>query len=215
MSIYSPKSLKMSKDLSYRIAKRTMDVGLSLLIGFLLIPLFLLLICLVLIIDGKPVFFRQKRVGQHNRTFTMIKFRTMSNDNRTIRTAYNWEKQVPDDFVFKSGSGVYVTKIGKWLRKLSVDELPQLYNVLRGDMSLIGPRPEVPAIAKYYDKNQQKRLKVKPGITGYAQVHGRSDLTHGQKIAYDVHYIENCSLKLDLIILIKTIGTVMTRRGAY
>lgn len=108
-----------------------------------------------------------------------------------------------------------MTGIGKLLRKLSLDELPQIINVLKGEMSLVGPRPEVPEITAYYNVEQAKRLNMKPGITGLAQINGRSNIPHGRKINYDIDYVENCSLLLDIKILIRTIRVVFSREGAY
>lgn len=122
---------------------------------------------------------------------------------------------MPDDFQFKGGTDSAVTPIGKILRKYSLDELPQLFNVLHGTMSLVGPRPEIPQITEFYDESQAKRLLVKPGLTGYAQVNGRSEINHGQKIKLDRYYVENCSLWLDIRIIFATILYVLKGKGAF
>ena len=128
---------------------------------------------------------------------------------------YQWSDGVPIDFLFETPPQQKITKIGRIYRKLSIDELPQLFNVLRGDMSLIGPRPEILEITQLYSRYQAKRLKVKPGMTGYAQINGRSVINHGMKIEYDLYYIENQSFRLDAKIFFKTIGLVIRGKGAW
>ncbi|KMJ55034.1 glycosyl transferase, partial [Bacillus sp. LL01] len=123
---------------------------------------------------------------------------------------------VPDDFVFKtSTSNPNVTKVGYYLRKFSIDELPQFLNVLLGDMSVIGPRPEIPVITECYNDYQKQRLNVKPGITGYAQINGRSNIPHKAKVEYDRYYCENCSLTLDVKIFFATIFQTIKGKGSY
>lgn len=177
----------------------------------------LLIALLIYIKNGSPVLYKQIRTGIYNKPFVIWKFRTM-NQNEQLRKhhhEYHWDDKVPDDFVFKTLGNPEITKLGAFLRKYSLDELPQLINVLRGDMSIVGPRPEIPAITKYYNDEQSKRLLMKPGMTGYAQVNGRSEINHGQKIAYDLFYINNCSLLLDIKIIFRTIVQVISGRGAY
>ena len=152
----------------------------------------------------------------HSKKFRILKFRTMkvALHNKKKHT-YDWEEGVPDHFQFKTESDENVTTIGKFLRKYSLDELPQLLNVLVGHMSLVGPRPEIPAITDLYSHKQVQRLLVKPGITGYAQVNGRSDINHGKKIEYDLYYVQNRSLRLDIKIIVATIVAVIKAKGAY
>ncbi len=133
----------------------------------------------------------------------------------SVKTTYVWTEGVPDDFLFKSSHNIEITKIGAILRKTSLDELPQLFNVLKGEMSLIGPRPEIPEITEHYSEKQMNRLYAKPGLTGWAQVNGRSDSCHGQKIDHDLYYVENCSFRLDMKILILTIVMICNGKGAY
>ncbi|MFD1360708.1 sugar transferase [Lentibacillus salinarum] len=201
----------------YFLLKRTLDISVSFILLVLLAPLFLI-ICLVLYIkDGKPVFFKQTRIGKHNDPFIIVKFRTMTasaNDVSSGTFSAGWVRGVPNHFIFKSNMSTSVTRIGRHLRKYSLDELPQLINVLKGEMSLVGPRPEIPAITQYYNENQEKRLLMKPGITGYAQINGRANMNHGRKIAYDLYYIENCSFFLDLKIIARTIIQVIKANGA-
>lgn len=150
-----------------------------------------------------PAFFRQTRIGQDGAPFEMWKLRTMRMDT---------------DLYAEAPAGAEdprVTETGRWLRKTSLDELPQLWNVVRGEMSLVGPRPEMPFIVDTYDEWQRRRLTVKPGITGLWQILGRKDLPMHENLQYDFYYIRNQSIVLDLSILVRTVGAVLTRRGAY
>lgn len=200
----------------YHYVKRILDVVISLLLLICCLPIFILVSIAVILFSGGPVFFTHSRTGLHNEPFTIFKFRTMRvmklDDNRH---KYEWQEGVPDSFLFKTADDATVTSIGKILRKYSLDELPQLLNVLKGDMSLVGPRPEIPAITNMYNAHQEKRLLVKPGVTGYAQINGRSEISHGQKIEYDLFYVENWSLLLDMKIIGATFGYVIKGKGAY
>src|SRR5262249_18824289 len=146
--------------------------------------------------------FVQERVGWHGRTFRMWKFRTL--DSRSD----------PYAVAPRTASDPRITEFGRWLRATSIDELPQVWNVLRGEMSLVGPRPEMPFIAAGYDEWQRRRLTVKPGITGLWQILGRKDLPMHENLQYDFYYIRNRSLLLDCSILVRTVGAVLSRRGA-
>ena len=137
------------------------------------------------------------------------------NHNQERFKHVDWKHGVPDNFIFKSSAENNTTKTGQFLRKYSLDELPQLVNVLRGEMSLIGPRPEIPEITKWYSIHQKARLKIRPGITGLAQVSGRSNMNHGQKVDYDLYYIHNACLLLDIKILFMTMLKVFKTEGAY
>ncbi len=186
----------------------------------ILSPLFLILTIFIIKEDGRPVFFKQQRSGKNDMHFNMFKFRSMrlrhEVNGKMKRNKYYWENGVPDDFVFKTASieNPNITNTGKFIRKYSLDELPQFYNVLKGDMSIVGPRPEIIEITRCYNNYQRERLLVKPGITGWAQVNGRSDMNHGDKIKYDLYYVNNFSLLLDLKILLKTISQVLLGKGA-
>src|SRR5699024_10060044 len=127
-----------------------------------------------------------------------------------------WKDGVPDNFIFKAESehNPNITKVGNFIRRYSLDEIPQFFNVLKGDMSIIGPRPEIINISRFYNSYQKKRLEINPGITGLAQVNGRSEINHGKKIKYDIDYVEHFSLWLDLRILLKTIAQVIGGRGS-
>ncbi|MFD2132660.1 sugar transferase [Pseudogracilibacillus auburnensis] len=199
----------------YFVIKRFMDIIGSLFLLFLLLPLILITTLTIIIFEGTPVLFKQERIGKDEKSFIIWKFRTMQlNKSSTKKSGRSWTNGVPDDFIFKSSVAMNVTKIGFWLRKFSIDEIPQLINVLKGEMSFIGPRPEIPEIVHYYNECQMQRLYVKPGITGYAQVNGRSNINHGEKIHYDLKYVKNCSFLLDTKIVFLTIIKVIKADGA-
>jgi lipopolysaccharide/colanic/teichoic acid biosynthesis glycosyltransferase len=205
-----------SKPLSYQLSKRCFDIIISLAAIIVLSPIILLVAICIFVIDGGPVTFKQERAGIHNKRFIIWKFRTMKGNLQSKHHNYNWMNGIPDDQNIRTTSSIPdITKTGSFLRKYSLDELPQLFNVLIGDMSIVGPRPEIPEIARHYNERQLHRLEVKPGITGYAQINGRSDMSHGDKIKHDLYYIDNCSISLDLKIILKTIIVVIFRKGAY
>ncbi len=193
-----------------RIVKRGIDI-VGALIGLILTsPLFLIIPILIKLDSEGPVFFRQERVGR-DRNFILLKFRTMVKDAEKLHKEYMKKYGV----MFKLKDDPRVTRIGRFLRKTSLDELPQLINVLKGEMSLVGPRPPMPEEVEHYSRDQRKRLGIKPGITGLWQVSGRSDIPFDQWVKLDVYYIENWSLWLDFQILLKTIWVILTRKGAY
>ncbi|WP_413524485.1 sugar transferase [Carnobacterium divergens] len=203
----------------FQIQKRIFDI----VIGFALLIVSLLIIIpvsiLIVVEDGFPIIFKQIRVGKNRELFYIYKLRSMKkkgNSSSNVKISSGWSDSVPDNFVFKSTGDVNpnITQVGKFIRKMSIDELPQFINVVLGNMSLVGPRPEIQEIANFYDENQLKRLNVKPGITGWAQINGRSDMTHKEKIDFDLFYVENQSFKLDLLIFFKTLSVVFTGRGS-
>lgn len=151
---------------------------------------------------GRPIFFKQQRPGLNEKIFYLIKFRTMKND---LQQSNPNDQILPDE--------VRITEFGKILRALSLDELPTLFNVIKGDMSLVGPRPLLVKYIERYSSEERKRHNVKPGITGLAQINGRNSLSWEEKFKYDVWYVNNRSLWLDIKILIKTIKKVFTREG--
>ncbi|MCF6138735.1 sugar transferase [Pseudalkalibacillus berkeleyi] len=204
-------------DHSLLVYKRIIDIVLGSLIFIVVSPIFFLIMLVIFLLDGGPIFFVQTRSGLNNKPFKIYKFRTMTNKNSLQKNNHNysWENGVPDEFVFKGKENPNITKIGKVLRRTSMDELPQIINVLLGTMSLVGPRPEIPQITQFYSDYQRSRLSCKPGITGYAQINGRSTINHGEKIKFDLYYVRNWSLKLDLIILWKTIFQVLSGKGSY
>jgi exopolysaccharide biosynthesis polyprenyl glycosylphosphotransferase len=169
----------------------------------------------ILATDGRPVLFRQRRVGQNAEEFTMLKFRTMVRNADQVKAGLAHLNLNSDGVLFKMKSDPRVTKVGGVLRRYSLDELPQLFNVLGGSMSLVGPRPPLPdEVAKYTDE-VRRRLLVKPGLTGLWQVSGRSDLPWEEAVRLDLSYVENWSLGLDAVILLKTPTATMKGTGAY
>ncbi len=182
---------------------------------FLLSPLFLVISLLIKAEDGGPVFFKQVRIGRNGEPFEVWKFRTMVADAERLKVQLAAQNE-GNDALFKMRKDPRVTKPGTWLRRYSLDELPQLLNVVRGEMSLVGPRPALPEeTAKYDGTHMIRRIVVKPGITGLWQVSGRSDLSLADSMRLDVHYVENWSLFLDLQILWKTGRAMIGGDGAY
>lgn len=208
------KGNKINKPIQFAM-KRIFDIIFSLFALILLSPVFLLLAVWIMLDDGLPIFFKQKRSGHHDTVFELYKFRSMKNKQVAVASnshdQYDWEDGVPDDFIFKmtEEENPNITKVGRFIRKYSLDELPQFINVLKGEMSIIGPRPEILAISKFYNEEQKERLLIKPGITGWAQVNGRSNMDHGEKIRHDLYYVYHFNLWLDIKILFKTIFQVV------
>ena len=197
-----------------QVVKDVFDKVVALAAMVLLSPLFAFVMLAIKLDDRGPVFFRQVRVGKDGHTFSLWKFRTMVVDaeqRKAELAALNEGAGV----LFKMRKDPRVTKVGGWLRRRSLDELPQLFNVLTGDMSLVGPRPVLPAEAARYADHMRRRLVVKPGITGLWQVNGRSDLAWDEAVRLDLRYVENWSLALDLQILWKTWSAVVRGQGAY
>jgi exopolysaccharide biosynthesis polyprenyl glycosylphosphotransferase len=196
------------------LIKEAFDRLLASSVLLVLLPALLVLGLAIRLADGGPALFRQTRVGKDGRPFSVYKFRTMVVDaeQRKVHLAALNET---DGVLFKIRNDPRVTPIGRWLRRYSLDELPQLLNVLTGDMSLVGPRPALPAEAAEYGHDMRRRLRVKPGITGLWQVNGRSDLSWDEAVRLDVRYVENWSFVLDLQILWKTLSAVTSGAGAY
>jgi exopolysaccharide biosynthesis polyprenyl glycosylphosphotransferase len=198
---------------STQAMKRAMDIFVSGLVLILTSPLLLLGAISILIDSGRPVFFRQKRAGKDGVPFTMLKFRTMVADAED-RLGELIDLSKLDEPAFKIPDDPRVTRVGKFLRRTSIDELPQLINVLRGEMSLVGPRPEEEAIVALYDERQRGRLAIKPGLTGPMQVYGRSDLTFEERLAMERDYLDNLSLLTDLQLLMRTPRAIVRGEGA-
>jgi exopolysaccharide biosynthesis polyprenyl glycosylphosphotransferase len=195
------------------LAKRLMDIVISTLVLIVLAPLLVLVALLIKFTSPGPIFFTQNRVGMNQRRFRLYKFRSMiaGAEERVHDLAHLNELDGP---AFKIVNDPRITPLGRFIRKTSIDELPQLFNVLRGEMSLVGPRPPLPTEVKQYDWLFRRRLSVKPGITCVWQVSGRSDVNFQEWMDMDKRYVENWSLLLDLKILLKTIPAVIFCRGA-
>lgn len=179
--------------------KRMLDFILSFIAVVCLSPLLLILYCLVRVKLGAPVLFRQERPGRGGEIFTLCKFRTMT-EKRDENGAL-----LPDE--------ERLTSFGKFLRSTSLDELPELFNILKGDMSLVGPRPLLVCYLPWYTEEESRRHDMRPGLTGLAQVNGRNALVWEERFAYDLEYVEHCTFFMDVQILMKTIGKVIKRSG--
>jgi exopolysaccharide biosynthesis polyprenyl glycosylphosphotransferase len=197
-----------------RVVKGGLDRIVAAAALLLLAPVLLALALAVRLDSPGPVLFRQERVGINGSTFTMVKFRSMVVDAEQ-RLDVLRSSNISDGLLFKLRDDPRVTRVGRWLRRLSLDELPQLLNVLAGSMSLVGPRPPLPSEVAAYDSSVRRRLLVKPGLTGLWQVSGRSDLPWDEAVRLDLRYVENWSLALDLLILWRTGRAVLGRSGAY
>jgi len=196
------------------MVKRLFDLVFSMISLLLVLPLLGVISLIVLVVNGRPIFFRQKRAGSNGRIFEMLKFRTMVKGAENIRP-------LPEDvdengnMIFKKKNDPRVTGFGRFLRRFSLDELPQLFNILKGDMSLVGPRPELPELVEKYQPWQRKRFAIPQGLTGWWQIHGRSDKPMYLHTEDDLYYIQHYSIWLDLYILINTFWIVIRGKGAY
>ncbi|ASN51476.1 sugar transferase [Sinomonas sp. R1AF57] len=196
------------------LVKRGMDIVLSAAALAVLAPVLGVLALIVRLDSPGPVIFRQERVGRGGTPFTMLKFRSMVHDAEARRTALA-EQNEGSGVLFKMRTDPRVTRCGRWMRKYSLDELPQFVNVLMGDMSLVGPRPPLPREFGAYESYTFRRMLIKPGITGLWQINGRSDLEWDDAVRLDLYYVENWSLTGDLMILWRTLKAVITPVGAY
>jgi exopolysaccharide biosynthesis polyprenyl glycosylphosphotransferase len=198
-----------------RVLKGLFDRVAALAAIIVLAPVMVTIACLVRTTSEGPALFRQTRVGKAGSTFSIYKFRSMKVTAEEELGGLLRENESSDGLLFKLRRDPRVTPVGRWLRRFSLDELPQLFNVVRGEMSLVGPRPPLPSEVDRYEGHVHRRLLVKPGVTGLWQVSGRSDLSWEESVSLDLHYVENWSLALDVCILWKTVGAVLQRRGAY
>jgi exopolysaccharide biosynthesis polyprenyl glycosylphosphotransferase len=197
-----------------RVAKALLDRLVALIALIVLSPLLVAIALAIRVSSPGPAIFRQARTGWHGREFTMWKFRTMVRDAESLRSSLAELNRHATGELFKVTVDPRVTRLGRWLRRTSLDELPQLVNVLRGQMSLVGPRP-LPVTDRRYDGEARRRLFVKPGLTGLWQISGRSDLDWEESVRLDLRYVEQWSLALDALIIWKTLFAVVKGRGAY
>lgn len=198
----------------YSIIKKIMDLVLSLIGLILLIPVFLILAILVKLDSKGPVFYAHTRKGKNRSDIKIYKFRTMYSNSDEIFESFSDEQKEEYYKNFKLDNDPRVTKIGDFLRRTSLDEIPQLINVLKGDLSLVGPRPIVEKEICKYGQYADKLFSVIPGITGYWQSHGRSDTSYDERIEMDMYYIDNKSILLDIKIMFKTVISVIKKEGA-
>ncbi len=203
----------MEKSFGYNFIKRIMDITGSLLLLILSWPLFIIIPILIKIDSKGPIFFIQKRLGLKGNIFNTIKFRSMvAKAEDLLKT----EKELMEEYLkcYKLAEDPRITRTGYFLRKSSLDELPQIFNILAGHMSLVGPRPIVIVELEKYGKYKDEFLSVKPGLTGLWQVSGRNSISYEERIQLDIKYIRECSIWMDIVILVKTFYAVISTRGA-
>jgi exopolysaccharide biosynthesis polyprenyl glycosylphosphotransferase len=225
-SVYASDFRIKERTAGERLCKRSMDLLLSLLVLSLGAPFFLAIGLLIKLTSKGPVFFRQQRIGENGRPFDCFKFRTMRSDTDDAlhrEFAQNFiQGRMEQTALDENGSSIYklqedprITAVGNFLRKTSLDELPQFINILRGEMTVVGPRPPVLYEYDCYEEWHKLRLKVKPGLTGLWQVSGRSTVTFHEMVMLDLYYIENWSLMLDVKIMLRTVPVMLAGTGAY
>jgi exopolysaccharide biosynthesis polyprenyl glycosylphosphotransferase len=197
-----------------RMLKRAFDIIAGLIALILVLPLMALSALIIFLEDGTPILFRQQRVGENGRLFNMLKFRTMVRNAEQLKGQVE-RRDAEGNLIHKAKDDPRVTRFGRFLRRFSLDELPQLFNILAGTMSLVGPRPELPYLVEKYKPWQRKRFAVPPGLTGWWQVNGRSDRPMHLHTEDDLYYIQNYSIWLDILIIVRTIWVVLIGRGAY
>lgn len=198
----------------YRYIKRFMDVILSTIALVVLSPIFLIIAIAIKIESKGPVFFKHARIGKNGKIIKLYKFRSMVINAEELIKSFTPEQMKEYKENYKLTNDPRITKIGKFLRKTSLDELPQLFNIIKGDLSIIGPRPVVTDELKKYGTNTEKFLSVTPGLTGYWAANGRSCTTYEQRMQMELYYIDNLSLKMDIKVFFKTIEAVIKREGA-
>jgi exopolysaccharide biosynthesis polyprenyl glycosylphosphotransferase len=212
ITLYSLPSHRLTR--YFRLLKRAGDLAISLFVIAITLPLWLIIACAIKFDTSGPVFFRQERVGEGNRVFRIFKFRSMFVGAEKMN-AVAAKKQKKEQVIQKLKDDPRVTRVGRFLRHTSLDELPQILNVFLGNMSLVGPRPLMPAEVKKFKPWHYRRLQVPQGITGLVQVSGRSDLSFDEMVKLDLFYVENWSFWLDLKIFLRTIPSVLFMKGAY
>ena len=198
----------------FKVIKRLFDIIVSFLGLLILSPLFLLLTILIKCDSKGPVFFIQKRVGRNGKKFGIFKFRTMRINAEELIASFTPQqlKELKENFKLKNDPRI--TRVGKFLRNTSLDELPQLINIFIGNMSLVGPRPIVEEELEWYGEKKSVLLSVRPGLTGWWATNGRSEVSYPERCDYELYYVYNCSLLLDIKILFKTFSAVFSRKGA-
>jgi len=195
--------------------KRLFDILGSLLAILLASPIFAITALLIKLNDGGPVFFKQTRVGYRGKLFTMWKFRSMCVDADKQKEKFMQQNEMKGGVLFKMKADPRVTAVGRVIRKTSIDELPQFFNVLKGDMSIVGPRPSLPKEVEKYSAEDRQRLNIKPGITCLWQVSGRSEMNFAEQVQLDLAYIRSSNILTDIKLLLRTIPAVLMGKGAY
>jgi len=191
------------------VVKRITDILLGSIFGILSLPLCIMIAIAIKLEDGKDIFYLSKRIGLGGRIFNMLKFRTMSNDNHSLSN----EELIEFQHNFKLKQDGRITKVGYWLRRYSFDEIPQFFNVLKGDMSIIGPRPKLPEEIDLYENNKEELLSIMPGLTGYWQVNRKTANSDESMISMDLFYIRNRNIVLDTKIIFLTFLTLISKKN--
>lgn len=204
----------LGKLTTYKYIKRALDVVVSSILLVALSPIFLIIAILIKAESKGPVFFAHKRIGKNGKKIKILKFRTMVENAEDLIKEFTPAQMEEFQKNFKLKNDPRITNMGKFLRKTSLDELPQLINIIRGELSLIGPRPIVDRELEKYKNNKEKFLSVTPGLTGYWAANGRSNTTYEQRMIMELYYIDNLSWKLDVKIFLKTILSVLQKEGA-
>ena len=202
------------KKVVYKAIKRVFDIVFSLIGLVLLSPIFLIISVIIKLDSKGPVFFVHSRIGEKGKPIGIYKFRTMVNNAEDLIKKFTPEQKEEFERSYKLENDPRITKIGNFLRKTSLDELPQILNILKGELSIIGPRPIIQAELEKYEENKEKFLSVKPGLTGYWAANGRSDTSYEERMQMELYYVDNMSFKLDVKIFFKTIFAVIKKEGA-
>lgn len=211
LEIESESSMEFSL---YEVIKRLIDIACSFLGVIVLSPLFIIIAIIIKITSKGPVFFSQKRVGKNGKEFNMYKFRSMVVNAEELKEKLAAKNEMSGP-MFKMKDDPRVTKVGKFIRKTSIDELPQLWNVLKGDMSLVGPRPSLPKEVAQFENWMYKRLEVKPGLTCYWQVSGRNNIDFEDWMKLDIKYVNERSTWIDIKLIFKTVGVLFGDKNAH
>lgn len=198
----------------YKFTKRTFDLLISTIALIILLPIFLILAILIRVDSKGPIIFGHKRIGKDGKIIKVYKFRSMVENADEVMRNFTAEQKAEFEKNFKLENDPRITKVGNFLRKTSLDELPQLLNIIIGNMSIVGPRPIVEKEVKKYGEYADKLFSVKPGLTGYWQANGRSDTTYEERVQMDMFYIDNCSMLMDIKIIFKTFISVIKKEGA-
>lgn len=205
---------KVNNKMLYFFIKRTFDVVISFLAIILLLPLFVIIGILIKIDSKGPVFFLHRRIGKNGKKIKIYKFRTMVKNAEELMSRFSPEQKREFEENYKLDNDFRITRVGNILRKTSLDELPQLLNILKGDMSIVGPRPLVEKELEKYGDEKEKFLSVTPGLTGNWACNGRSNIEYPERIKLELDYIDNCSIWLDIKIILKTVISVFKKEGA-